>query len=81
MREDAKILKDSPIYIEEMPDFSLQDVENTIKKNIRDHDVKYVFHDYIHTSLKILEEIQKKRGVNLREDNILFILSNKLKDI
>ena len=43
MREAAKILKDSPIYIEEMPDFSLQDVENTIKKNIRDHDVKYVF--------------------------------------
>lgn len=41
--EAAKILKDSPIYIEEMPDFSLQDVENTIKKNIRDHDVKYVF--------------------------------------
>lgn len=81
MREAAKILKDSPIYIEEMPDFSLQDVENTIKKNIRDHDVKYVFHDYIHTSLKILEEIQKKSGVNLREDNILFILSNKLKDI
>ena len=81
VREAAKILKDSPIYIEEMPDFSLQDVENTIKKNIRDHDVKYVFHDYIHTSLKILEEIQKKSGVNLREDNILFILSNKLKDI
>ena len=81
VREAAKILKDSPIYIEEMPDFSLQDVENTIKKNIRDHDVKYVFHDYIHTSLKILEEIQKKSGVNLREDNTLFILSNKLKDI
>ena len=43
VREAAKILKNSPIYIEEMPDFSLQDVENTIKKNIRDHDVKYVF--------------------------------------
>ena len=81
VREAATILKNSPIYIEEMPDFSLQDVENTIKKNIRDHDVKYVFHDYIHTSLKILEEIQHRSGVNLREDNILFILSNKLKDI
>ena len=38
-------------------------------------------HDYIHTSLKILEEIQRRSGVSLREDNILFILSNKLKDI
>ena len=39
----AKLLKESPIYVEELPDFSLQDVENKIKKNIRDHDVKYVF--------------------------------------
>lgn len=81
VREAARILAESPIYIEELPDFSLQDVENTIKKNLRDHDVKYIFHDYIHTSLKILEEIQKRSGVSLREDNILFILSNKLKDI
>lgn len=80
--EAAKILNNSPIYVEELPDFSLQDVENKIKKNIRDHDVKYVFHDYIHTSLKILEEITKRSGgVRLREDNILFMLSNKLKDI
>ena len=43
MREAAHILKNSPIYIEELPDFSLQDVENTIKKNIREHHVQYVF--------------------------------------
>lgn len=78
----AEILESSPLYVEELPDFSLKDVENTIKKNIRDHDVKYIFHDYIHTSLKILEEITKRSGgVKLREDNILFMLSNKLKDI
>ena len=80
--EAAKILSESPLYVEELPDFSLRDVEDKIKKNIRDHDVKYVFHDYIHTSLKILEEITRRSGgVSLREDNILFILSNKLKDI
>lgn len=78
----GEILESSPLYVEELPDFSLKDVENVIKKNIRDHDVKYIFHDYIHTSLKILEEITKRSGgVKLREDNILFILSNKLKDI
>ena len=38
----AEILKESPLYIEELPDFSLQDVENKIKKNIREHDIKYV---------------------------------------
>ena len=82
VQEAAQILKDSPIFIEELPDFSLQDVENTIKKNLRDHDIKYVFHDYIHTSIKILEEITRRSGgVRLREDNILFMLSTKLKDI
>lgn len=78
----GEVLESSPLYVEELPDFSLKDVENTIKKNIRDHDVKYIFHDYIHTSLKILEEITKRSGgIKLREDNILFMLSNKLKDI
>ena len=78
----AEILKESPIYIEVMPDFSLQDVENKIKKNIRDHDVKYVCFDYIHTSLKILEEITRRSGgVKLREDTILFMLSIRLKDL
>ena len=39
-------------------------------------------HDYIHTSIKILEEITRKSGgVKLREDNILFMLSARLKDI
>lgn len=80
--EAAKVLKDTDLYLEELPDFSLQDVEDTIKKHIRDHDVKYVCFDYIHTSLKILEEITRKTGgVKLREDNILFMLSIRLKDL
>ena len=38
--------------------------------------------DYIHTSLKILSEISSKAGVkNLREDNILFMISIRLKDL
>ena len=78
----ADIIKRSPIWIEELPDFSLQDVENKIKKNIREHEVKYVLFDYLQTSLKILEEISKKSGgVKLREDNILFMLSARLKDL
>ena len=82
VRKAAQILMDSPLYIEELPDFSLKDIEDRIKKNIRDHDIKFCFHDYIHTSLKILEEITRRSGgVKLREDNILFMLSIRLKDI
>lgn len=82
VREAAKILKESPLYVEELPDFSLQDVEETIKKNIRDHNICYAFFDYVHSSIKILEEISRRtKGVALREDNILFMLSIRLKDL
>ena len=80
--EAATVIENSPLYIEELPEFNLQDVENVIKRNIRDNHVQYIFHDYIHTSLKILEEISKKAGkIALREDNVLFMLSARLKEI
>ena len=78
----AQVLKESELYIEVLPEFNLQDVEDTIKRNLRDRNIQYVFHDYIHTSLKILEEITRRAGkVALREDNILFLLSARIKDI
>lgn len=82
VRYAAKKLSEIPLWIEEMPDFSLQDVENTMKKYIREHDVRYLVFDYIQTSMKILEEITRRSGgVRLREDNILFMLSTRLKDL
>lgn len=82
VREAGRIIKESPIWIEELHDFSLDDIENTINKYVIDHDVKYVVFDYIHTSLKILEEITRKSGgIRLREDNILTIFSIRLKDL
>ena len=78
----AELLANSPLFIEELPDFSLKDIENTIKKNIRDHDIKYCFFDYIHTSMKILSEVTSKTGIKgLREDNVLFMISIRLKDL
>lgn len=82
VQKAAQILKQSPIYFESLPDFSLKDIENTIIRGIREHGLKYVFLDYIHTSMKILEEITKRSGgVRLREDNILFMMSIRLKDL
>jgi len=82
VRKAAEILSNSPIYVEELPDFSIQDIEDKIRKGIRQHEIKYVFHDYIHTSMKILEEVTRRSGgVKLREDNVLFMLSIRLKDL
>ena len=39
----GEIMENSPFYIQMLPDFSLQDVEDCIRRNIRDHEVAYVF--------------------------------------
>lgn len=76
------LLKQSKIQFVCMPNFSTEDIEAVIKKHIRENQIQYCFFDYIHTSQKILIEIGGKSGVkNLREDNILFLLSSALKDI
>jgi replicative DNA helicase len=78
----AKILADSPLYIKKLPDFSLQDIENTIKFGINQYGIRYLFFDYIHSSMKILSEISSKAGIKgLREDNILFMIGVRLKDL
>ena len=78
----AKLLKNCPLRIKRLPDFSLKDIENTIKYGIMEWDTKYVFFDYLHTSMKILSEVSSKTGIKgLREDNVLFMISVRLKDI
>lgn len=78
----VEILNRSKLWIELLPDFSLEDIENVIKKNIRENDATYICLDYLHTSMKILEEITNRSGgVKLREDNVLFMISTRLKDI
>lgn len=82
VEEAARILEESPLFIEYLPDYSLKDIENTIKRSIHVRKTQYIFLDYIATSMKILEEIStRSAGMKLREDNILFLLSTKLKDI
>lgn len=82
VRKAVQILRQSKIYIICLPDFSMKDVENLIKRCIREKGVRYVFYDYLQTSLKILSEITSQtKGMALREDQILYMISRKLKDI
>lgn len=78
----AKKIKTSPLHIKRLPDFSLQDIENAIKFGIHEWGIRYVFFDYLHTSLKILSEVSSKAGIKgLREDNVLFMIAIRLKDL
>lgn len=73
------LIETSPLYIEYMPDFNIDDIENVVKKHKRQHSISYVFFDYLATSIKLLMEIASKtRGVNLREDNVLVMFSTRL---
>lgn len=78
----AEVLDRTKLQIKKLPDFSLQDIENTIKFAIHEWNCQYVFFDYIHTSMKILSEISSRAGIKgLREDNVLFMISVRLKDL
>lgn len=78
----VEIIENSPIYIDVLPDFSLSDIERVIKTNSTKRNIKYMFFDYIHSSIKILSEISEKARVKgLREDNVLFMLSTNLKKL
>ena len=81
-RHAAAVLSASPLQIKRLPDFSLQDIENTIKFGVREFGARYICHDYVHTSMKILSEISGKSKVEgLKEYNILFMIAVRLKDL
>lgn len=80
--QGIEIMENSPLYFELIPDFSIQDIETTIRSYYREHDCKFFFFDYIHTSMKFLAEISSiANGMKLREDQILFMLSTSLKNL
>lgn len=82
LKKAIQILKRSKLYVEYYPDYSLKDIENCIKRNLRTHNANIVVLDYIATSMKIIEEVSRaSAGMRIREDQILYLLSSKLKDI
>ncbi|WP_243572714.1 replicative DNA helicase [Bacillus stercoris] len=81
VRKAAKVLQESNIWFEHLPDFNIQEIERTIEKNVIKNNVEYVYFDYIHSSVTIFSEMSKKSGVNLREDQILLLMSDKLKGL
>lgn len=80
--EGAKVLQESKLYFEIISDFSIQEIESTIRLYYREKKVDYFFFDYIHVSMKLLAEISSiANGTRVREDQILFMLSTRLKEL
>lgn len=82
VRQAAQYIESSPLYIEYMEDFDIQDIENLIKKYKKEKDVLYVSFDYIHTSVKLIMEIANmSKGMKMQEYQVLYIFAIKLKEL
>ncbi len=64
--------------IEMIPNPSVQSLKSMITNYILKEDIEYIFYDYIFTSAGLMSEFS---GVGLREDVVLMLLSNTLKEI
>ncbi|MGM7720650.1 DnaB-like helicase C-terminal domain-containing protein [Metabacillus sp. Hm71] len=74
-----EILERSNYWIEYIPDFDTQLIENKIKQHIIENQAQYIYFDYLHISMSILEEIaNSSKGMKLREDMVLFMFMNRL---
>ena len=80
VHQAAAIIKEYSGYflIEEISDPNLQNVEATIRKYATVDEVEYVFFDYIHSTASMISQFSKN---NVREDVILMMMANQLKQL
>lgn len=83
VKDAIKIEKESNLIFKFLPDYSVKDIENTIKREIREHNVGVVFFDYLASSATIMNEVSKSTGGvrGLQEYQILYMISDKLKNL
>lgn len=81
VQEALQYIKSSPLYIVHIPDFSIEDIKNIIKKYNREFSVEYFFFDYISTSLRLMSEVSGKSRMGLKEHQLLLVFATELKTI
>lgn len=75
-------INSSPLYIEIITDFGIEDISNVIKTYRREKGCKYFVFDYIQMSAKLIIEVSNmSRGMRMREDQVLFLFMDTLKNI
>ena len=78
-----ELVEASDFYSVFISNFDVDDIENVIKRHVIEHQVKYVFFDYLHSSAKIFTEssVKTRGAIKLREDQILMMFSDRLKTL
>ena len=80
VKQAARIMEEYSGYfmIEEISEPNLENVQATIKKYATVDEVKYVFFDYIHSTASMIGQFSRN---NIREDVILMMMANQLKQL
>lgn len=77
----VRILKESPIFLHYLPEYSISDIRQTIERDVLQNNVEYVWHDYIMFNPRLAKEAKEKYGYSIREDLVLIDLCSNLKQI
>lgn len=82
IQQAIQYITSSPLYIVNIPDFSIEDLKDIIKRYNRENKVKYIFFDYIHTSLRLMSEVGSKSKMSgLKEYQLLLVFATELKNL
>lgn len=75
----AQLMKEyNNLYLTEMPDPNIAQIKQVIREMVRQHNIGYVFYDYIFSSPTLLNEF---RDLKLREDQVLGMFAAELKTL
>lgn len=77
--ESTQYVKESLMYCEYMPDFTIDSINDCIEQYVINFNIKYCFFDYINESPSLYSYYFQKSQTRLRTDQVLFLFSNALK--
>ena len=79
INKSAEIMQNCRLFVEYMPDFTIDTISNTIEKYVINENIEYCFYDYINDSPSLYSYFYEKSKTRLRTDQILFMFSQELK--
>lgn len=72
-------IEEAPLYLCYIPDFSIDDIKNIMKRYHHEYGVNYIFFDYIFATLRLMTEVKKKSSVSLANHEKLLLFATELK--
>lgn len=79
--ESGEIVKESLLFFEYLPDFTIDSIEEVILKYIINNNITHCFFDYINDSPSLYSYYIEKAKVRLQTHQILFLFSAALKRV